>query len=92
MGAVQLPDELKRAIDRQVEQGRATSAAAFVEAAVLRLLEDTQAEEDDIQGAAEAGTADIAAGGYVTVATSEDSRILHERMMARLRESLGAGK
>jgi Arc/MetJ-type ribon-helix-helix transcriptional regulator len=92
MGAVQLPDELQRVIDRQVEQGRATSAAAFVEEAVLRLIEDTQSQEDDIRSAAEAGAADIAAGRYVTVSTLEDSRILHERMMARLRESLGASK
>ncbi len=90
MGAVQLPDELERAIERQVEQGRAASAAAFLQEAVSRLIEDAEAEEDDIRRAAAAGIADIEAGRFTTVATPEDDRVLGERLMARLRESLTA--
>jgi Arc/MetJ-type ribon-helix-helix transcriptional regulator len=88
MSTIQLPDELQRAIEQQVEQGRATSPAAFLQEAVLRLLEDTEAEQADIRRAAEAGIADMEAGRYVTVATPEDARLLDERLMARLRESL----
>jgi Arc/MetJ-type ribon-helix-helix transcriptional regulator len=90
MGAVQLPDELERAIERQVEQGRAASAAAFLQEAVSRLIEDAEAEEDEIRRAAAAGIADIEAGRFTTVATPEDERALGERLMARLRESLTA--
>jgi Arc/MetJ-type ribon-helix-helix transcriptional regulator len=92
MGAVQLPDELERAIERQVEQGRAASAAAFLQEAVSRLIEDAdaEAEEDEICRAATAGIADIEAGRFMTVATPEDYRALGERLMARLRESLTA--
>lgn len=92
MGVVQLPDELQRAIERQVEAGRATSAAAFLEEAVLRLIDDAHAEDGDIRGAAHVGVADIEAGRYTTLATPEDSQLLHERMMARLRESLAVDR
>jgi Arc/MetJ-type ribon-helix-helix transcriptional regulator len=88
MGATQLPDELQRAVEQQVEQGRATSAAAFLEEAVLRLLEDAESEEDDIRRAADSGIADIEAGRYVTVATPEDRQQLDQRLMSRLRENL----
>ncbi len=90
MGAIQLPDELQRAIEQQVERGRAASAAAFLEEAVLRLLDDAESEENDIRHAADSGIADIEAGRYVTVATPEDGRLLDERLIARLHESLRA--
>lgn len=92
MGAIQLPDEIQRMIERQVEEGRATSAAAFLEEAVLRLVEDANAEEEETRRVAQVGIADMEAGRYVTVATPEDSQRLHERMMTRLRESLAADK
>jgi Arc/MetJ-type ribon-helix-helix transcriptional regulator len=90
MGAVQLPDELQRAIERQVAEGRATSTAAFLEEAVLRLIDDARLEDDVVRGAAQAGIADIAAGRYTMVATSVDGQRLQEHMMARLRASLSA--
>lgn len=90
MGAVQLPDELQRAIERQVAEGRATSTAAFLEEAVLRLIDDARLEDDVVRGAAQARIADIAAGRYTMVATSVDGQRLQEHMMARLRASLSA--
>ncbi len=90
MGAVQLPDELERVIERQVAEGRAASPAAFLEEAVRRLVEETRAEEDDVRQAAEAGVADIDAGRYTTVATQEDGQLLRERLMTRLRARLAA--
>ena len=88
MGAVQLPDELQRVIERQVAEGRATSTAAFLEEAVLRLVDDARLEADDVRAATEAGIADIEAGRHTTVAGAEDGRRLREQMMARLRVSL----
>ncbi len=91
MGVVQLPDELQRVIERQVAEGRAASPTAFLEEAVMRLVDDTNAEEDELRRAAEAGSADIDAGRYATVATLEDGQRLQESMMARLRSRLSAG-
>lgn len=88
MGAVQLSDELQRVIERQVAEGRATSAAAFLEEAVLRLIEGARLEEQEIVTSAQAGITDIEAGRFTTVSTPEDEQRLHERMMARLRASL----
>jgi putative addiction module CopG family antidote len=90
MGAVQLPDELERVIERQVAEGRATSAVAFLEEAVLRLLDEDRREQEDLQAAVQAGLADIEAGRYTLVATPEDDRRLDERLMARVRDGLAA--
>jgi predicted transcriptional regulator len=90
MGVVQLPDELQRVIERQVAEGRAASPTAFLEEAVMRLVDEAQAEEDALLQASEAGRADIDAGRYATVATPEDGRLLQERLMARLKARLAA--
>ena len=91
MGIIQLPDELERVIKRQVADGRAANPTAFLEEAVMRLVEDARAEEDAIQQASEAGLADIKAGRFVTVATAEDARHLRERLMANVRTGAAAG-
>ena len=90
MGVVQLTDELQRVIERQVAEGRATSPTAFLEEAVMRLVDETRGEEDELDRAAEAGSADIAAGRYTMVATSDDERRVHHGMMARLRSRSSA--
>jgi Arc/MetJ-type ribon-helix-helix transcriptional regulator len=90
MGVVQLPDELQRAIERQVAEGRATSAEAFLEEAVLRLIDDAAREDHEIRGATQAGVADMEAGHFSTIATPEDRRQLEDRMMARLRAGSAA--
>lgn len=89
MGAVQLPDHLKRVIDQQVAAGRASSETAFLEQAILRLAQELEAE-DDIVAVAEEGIAAVSRGDCVTVASPEDSEALHQRAMARLRASLAA--
>lgn len=76
MGAIQLPDEVQRVIDQQVAEGRASSPAAFLEEAIMRLIGDIQAEEDDIRQAAEAGMADVEAGRFTVVATAQDGQLL----------------
>lgn len=88
---VQLPDNLKAVMDRQISEGRAESEASYVEEAIRRYAEELDAE-DEIVAIAQAGIADIEAGRYVTIATLEDRRLLHERTMARLRAHLDSGK
>lgn len=89
MGAIQLPDAVQRVIDRQIAEGRATSAEAFLEEAVLRLADAMQAEEHDLRDAAEAGMTDIAVGRFTTIASPEEERLLRERVLARLRDRFG---
>ncbi|MSP00673.1 MAG: hypothetical protein EXR07_06435 [Acetobacteraceae bacterium] len=87
---VQLPDELKSLIDRQVAEGRVASESAFFVEAARRFVEGL-AVEDEIVSEAEAGIADADAGRYVTLSSSDDIEALHQRTMARLRDRLGIG-
>ena len=91
MGAVRLPDELQRVIERQVAEGRATSPTAFLEEAVMRLIDDGTAEEDELRLAVKVGSAEIDSGRYRTVATPDDERQLLDDMMTRLRSRLPSG-
>ncbi len=91
MGVVQLPDGLQRVIERQVAEGRASSPTAFLEEAVMRLVDETSAEEDDVQLAVQYGSADIDAGRYRTVASPDDERRLRDDVMTRLRSHLPTG-
>jgi predicted transcriptional regulator len=91
MGAIQLPDELQRVIEQQVAEGRATSPIAFLEAAVLRLVDEHHLEEEEVRLAARAGIADMEAGRYTTIATPEDAQRLRDRLTARLRRHLAEG-
>jgi Arc/MetJ-type ribon-helix-helix transcriptional regulator len=84
---VQLPDELKSVIDRQVAEGRAASEADYVTEA-LRLYADLLDSDDEIAEIVERAGADIAAGRYVTVRSSADNEALHEAAMERLRARL----
>ncbi len=86
---VQLPEELKALIDRQVAEGRVASESDFFIEAARRFVEDLAAE-DEIVSEAEAGIADAEAGRYVTVSSPADVESLHDRTMARLRERLAA--
>ena len=90
MGLIQLPEELHCVIERQVAQGRASSPLAFLEDAVLRLVEESGAEEDAIQQSVAAGIADIEAGRFTTITTADDGERLRRRLMDRLRARLAA--
>lgn len=76
-------------MERQVAEGRTPSAAAFVKEAVLRLLDSALSEEEDIAAIASAGSADIEAGRYQTIATQEDDENLRALLMVRLHRRLG---
>lgn len=67
MGMVQLPDEMQRAIEREVAEGRAVTSTAFIEEAVRRLFDDRVAEDEAIGRAVEAGVADIEAGRFTII-------------------------
>jgi Arc/MetJ-type ribon-helix-helix transcriptional regulator len=86
---IQLPDDLKRVIDRQVAEGRAASEVDFL-AEAARLYADHLDAQDEIAEMVERADADIAAGRYVVVVTPEDSQALHEATMARLRARLAS--
>ena len=81
---VQLSDDLKRIIDRQIAAGHAASEAEFL-AQAARLYADHLDAEGEIAGMVERADADVAAGRYAVVGTEADSRALHEAAMARLR-------
>jgi predicted transcriptional regulator len=83
-GVVQLPDDLKRVIDRQSAEGRAASEAEFLSAAVHRYAQALELDEDDIATAADEGIADMAAGRFELISSREDMRRLHTELVAEL--------
>jgi len=86
---VQLPDDLRSIIDRQVAEGRAASEAEYV-AEALRFYADHLDAEDEIAGMVERADAEMASGRFVTISSSEDSDALHQRTMDRLHTNLAA--
>ena len=84
MGAVQIPDQLKQLIDRQVAAGRAASEAAYVIDA-LRAYAGHVDAQDEIAAIADRADAEMAAGRFVTVNGDDDGEALHARAMTRLR-------
>ncbi len=81
---VQLPDDLRRIIDRQIAEGHARSEADFLVQAA-QLYADHLDAEHEIAAMVERADADVAARRFTMVATPEDSQVLHEAAMARLR-------
>jgi Arc/MetJ-type ribon-helix-helix transcriptional regulator len=86
---VQLPDDLKQVIDRQIAKGHASSEADFL-AQAARLYADHLDAEGEIATMVQRADADMAAGRYVTVATPEDDQALHEAAMNRLHARLAS--
>jgi hypothetical protein len=84
---VQLADDLKQVIDRQIAEGHAASEADFLTQAA-RLYADHLDAENEIGVLVERADADLAAGRYTVVATQKDSNALHDAAMARLRARL----
>jgi Arc/MetJ-type ribon-helix-helix transcriptional regulator len=88
---VQLPDDLKSAIDRQVAKGHAVSDADFLRQAARLYAEELDADED-LWTIAQAGIADAEAGRYILIETEADAEALYERTMAQVRAGLAADK
>jgi Arc/MetJ-type ribon-helix-helix transcriptional regulator len=80
MGAVQIPDDLKQVIDRQVAEGRAASAAEFVEAAVRRYALDLEFDDVEAVAAAEQGLAALKEGDYATIDDRQSRRAFWEEV------------
>jgi Arc/MetJ-type ribon-helix-helix transcriptional regulator len=91
---IQLPDEIKAAIERQVAEGRAESESEFLIEAARRYAEDLEAEsleaDPEIVAMVEEGNAALARGDYITVSSPEDAKALGKRMMDRLRANVAA--
>jgi Arc/MetJ-type ribon-helix-helix transcriptional regulator len=84
MSTVQLPDTLKRVIDRQVTKGHAASEAEFLAAAIQRYAEALDLDEDEIEAAADEGIGDVEAGRFELIAGPEDLRRLRAELSATL--------
>jgi len=84
MGVVQLPDELKLVIDRQIAEGRAASEADFLIEAVQRYAEALELDEAEIVAAADEGVADIEAGRFDLISGPEDMERLQADLSATL--------
>ncbi len=85
---VEIPDDLKSAIDRRVSEGRAASDIDFlVEAA--RLYAEELDEEEDLWTIAQKGIADMEAGRFILIETQADADALHEKTMSQVRAALG---
>jgi Arc/MetJ-type ribon-helix-helix transcriptional regulator len=92
MGAVlqvQVSDDLKSIIDRQVAEGHAASDVDFVREATLRYAEHLDAEEE-LVAIAEAGIAASEAGDYILIETNADAEAQFQKTMARVRANLAA--
>jgi Arc/MetJ-type ribon-helix-helix transcriptional regulator len=63
---VHLPDDLERAIDRQIAEGRASSKADFL-AEAARLHADHLDAQDELAKMAERADADVAAGRFAVI-------------------------
>jgi Arc/MetJ-type ribon-helix-helix transcriptional regulator len=92
MGAVlevQISDDLKSIIDRQVAEGRAASGVDFLREAAVRYAEHLDAEEE-LEEIARAGIAAAEAGDYILIETEADAEALFQRTMARVRSNLAS--
>ncbi len=86
MGAVQLPDDLKQVIDRQVAEGRVASEAEFLAQAVHRYAAALESDEGEIAAAADEGIADISYGRFELIADLEDLQRLRGELAQTMDE------
>jgi Arc/MetJ-type ribon-helix-helix transcriptional regulator len=86
---VEIPDDLKSAIDRRVSEGRAASDTDFLVQAA-RLYAEELDEEEDLWTIAQNGIADIEAGRFILIETKADADALHEKTMSQVRAALEA--
>ncbi len=86
MSIIELPDEIKAIIERNVAEGRAATEAEFLALAVQRYADALDMDEDAIVAAADDGIADIAAGRFEVLGGADDLR----RMTAELVDDLNA--
>ena len=94
MGAIHLPEQIDRLIEEKVAEGRSSSPAAFVEEAVLRLLENDAELEygatDELREIIARGEADYAAGRYIEINTPEQHHRFWASMMERVKARLAS--
>jgi Arc/MetJ-type ribon-helix-helix transcriptional regulator len=83
MSAVQIPDDLRQVIDRQVAEGHAASAVEFVEAAVRRYALELEADDAEMVAAANEGIEAIRRGDHITISSPEDQDAFRQRVWSR---------
>jgi Arc/MetJ-type ribon-helix-helix transcriptional regulator len=88
---VQLPDELRSAIERQIAEGKVVSETEFFVEAARRFVADL-AVEDEVVAEANAGIADAESGRFEIIASPKDVDHLHQRTVARLRDRLASDR
>ena len=91
MSIVQVPEDIRLVIDRQVAEGRASSDAEFVAEAVRRYAESLDSSEDDIVAAADEGLADMAAGRFETIEGRDDLKRLSIELWREIALDPGPG-
>ena len=74
MSNVQVSEELKQIIDRQVAEGYAASANEYLEAAVRLYVQELEAGDTALAEAAERGLAALRDGDYITIDGPESQR------------------
>ena len=84
MNVVQLPDDLKRVIDRHLTKGHAASEVEFLADAVQRHALALDLDEAEIAAAADEGIADIESGRFELIADPDDMRRLKTELGGRL--------
>jgi Arc/MetJ-type ribon-helix-helix transcriptional regulator len=78
MSNVQVSEELKQIIDRQVAEGYAASANEYLEAAVRLYVQELEAGDTALAEAAERGLAALRDGDYITIDGPESQRTFWE--------------
>jgi hypothetical protein len=87
MVMVQLPDDVRELIARQVAAGHALSEADFLVEAIQRYADALEVDSHDMIAAAEEGVADIDAGRFELIGSPDDLRRLRADLSARLDQS-----
>lgn len=89
MGVIRLPEELQGAVEREVTEGRAESAQAFVEDAVRWALGLLDEPAEELLRIADDAESDIAGGRYVEVSSEAQHRALADEVAESVRARLG---
>jgi Arc/MetJ-type ribon-helix-helix transcriptional regulator len=84
MGVVQIPEDVKQVIDRQIEKGRSANEAEFLAEAVTRYAAALELDEEETMNAAREGIADIEAGRFELIDGPADMDRFQAKLSARL--------
>lgn len=78
MSAVQVSDDRRQLINRQVAAGRATGVAEFIEAAVRLYADELETDDAALVAAAEQGLSALRSGDFTTIDGPRSQRAFWE--------------